>query len=437
MRPFINWLCAVLVAAVVVFSPQVVRAQWSDLGLNGREVRRVRSGDGSLYACTNDGVHRKVSTTADSAWVLLGFAGERVHDLVALSAETLIVARNVTGTGADTVALWRSTNGGSSWTPFQNGFGAGGPSFDRRVVALLEPPFAPGIILAANLIGHIGKSTDGGETWERVFWGPTYSFRFLTAGSSTAWAGGESGIETPILRRSTDGAETWAPTGVPVYSVPSSADAMAFDPADPIHAILRAGPLLETSDNGASWGLIPSPEDGSGAALATRRFPPLRVYVNGLPSQGSKVWITDNLGATWSEISLAGTAHGSVLAILVHSGPAADTLFLGMANGFLRYIETEVVGVERLSLSSRLELHAYPSPSRGLTTVSFSLPQAGPASLRVLDSAGREVAMLLDGEQPAGQHGLLWKAPQLPSGGYFIQLRAAGAVVTRKVFLVQ
>ncbi|MEK7824055.1 MAG: hypothetical protein AAB290_03330 [Candidatus Eisenbacteria bacterium] len=429
---FIGVLAAL---AALTLSPADTYAQWSALGLSGRQVTQLRSNHGLLYACTSDGLHRQASDTADSAWVLLGFAGQRVLDLLAVSPETLIVAREITGTGADTVAMLRSTDGGANWSPFQNGFGADGSSWDRKVFALLALPGAPGTVLAASRL-RIGKSTDGGLTWKKVSVAPGGYF-FLTSGISTLWAGGESNAFTPFVKRSTNGGESWT------NSFGSGSDnvarAMAFDPSDPNVAFLGlSGDLRRTANNGVSWAPVPLPAGVGSSALGARAFPPLRLYAHGITAPGDATFFkTDDGGASWTPVSFADAGSSQVWTLLVRSGPAADTLFLGTGSGVLRYVELQVVGVEPPLRESRLELRAHPNPFRAGTTLTFDLPRASKVLLRVLDTGGREVATLPTGEWAAGRHRLFWAARGLPSGAYFCELRAGGERATRKVFVVR
>ncbi len=417
----------------MTLSSVLAQAQWDDLGLSSREVTQLRSNDGLLYGCTNNGLHRKASDTTDSSWVLLGFAGQRVHDVLAMSPETLIVAREITGTGADTVALLRSTDGGANWSPFQNGLGAGGFAADRKVTALLEPPGAPGTVLAATQNGIV-KSIDSGMTWKKVAVGGR--FFFLAAGVSTLWGGGEGASFGPIARRSTDGGESWQST----FSGPDDrAVAMAFDPSDPNVAFLGLyGGLHRTSNNGISWTTVPLPLGVASSALGNRHFPPLRLYANGYaPPGGATVFKSDDGGASWTPASFPAAGSSSERTILVRSGPASDTLFLGMGSGVLRYVEVEFVGAGAPERESRLELHAHPNPFRAGTTIVFRLPGASRVSLRMVDSAGREVAVLLEGDLQAGLHYLPWKPRGLPNGAYFCRLRAGREVATRKLLFVR
>ncbi|HDR00352.1 MAG TPA: hypothetical protein ENN51_08745 [candidate division WOR-3 bacterium] len=83
-----------------------------------------------------------------------------------------------------------------------------------------------------------------------------------------------------------------------------------------------------------------------------------------------------------------------------------------------------------------------PNPFSGQTVVRFSLPAETEVNLRALDRSGREVAVLLQGVQPGGEHRVTWDARsvdrrEIPNGVYFVELTAgsrrelAKAVVAR------
>lgn len=425
-----------LVAVVtgLALLPVTAVAQWSDLGLSGREVTRLRSGHGFLYACTSDGLHRKPSDTPDSAWVLLGFAGQRVYDVLAVSAETLIVARQITSTGADTVALLRSTDGGTTWSAFQNGLGALGSAADRKVTALLGPPALPGTVLAGTQNG-IYKSSDGGLSWKNVSFGGR--FFFLSAGASTLWGGGEGTSFGPIARRSTDGGESWVSSFT--SGIDNTALAMAFDPSDPNVAFLGlAYGLYRTTDDGLSWVNVPLPLGVGSSALGNRAFAPLRLYANGdAPPGGATLFKSDDGGSSWNAVSFPAAGSTFEWTILVRSGPAADTVFLGTGSGVLRYVEVELVSVDAAPPGPRLELQARPNPFRGRTALTLRLPRALQVSILVLDSSGRAVARLFQGHLEAGTHELVWNPRGLPAGAYFCYLRAGRQTAVRRLLVLR
>ena len=80
---------------------------------------------------------------------------------------------------------------------------------------------------------------------------------------------------------------------------------------------------------------------------------------------------------------------------------------------------------------------AFPSPTRGALTVAFSLPGSGPATLELMDVAGRRVSTRDVGGLGPGRHVVLLDDGRTLAGGiYFIRLRSGGRqIVARAVVL--
>jgi hypothetical protein len=79
---------------------------------------------------------------------------------------------------------------------------------------------------------------------------------------------------------------------------------------------------------------------------------------------------------------------------------------------------------------------AVPNPFQGETDVHFSLPRAASVSLRVYNVAGQLVATLVDGERPAGEQSVRFRAGRLAPGMYFTALRVNGESMTRSIILI-
>ncbi len=80
---------------------------------------------------------------------------------------------------------------------------------------------------------------------------------------------------------------------------------------------------------------------------------------------------------------------------------------------------------------------AYPNPFNPSTTITYDMAQAGPVRIEVLDLLGRSVAILSNGNQPAGTHTLQWNASRLGSGMYLIRMQAGGRQFVQKVTLLK
>lgn len=80
----------------------------------------------------------------------------------------------------------------------------------------------------------------------------------------------------------------------------------------------------------------------------------------------------------------------------------------------------------------------FPNPVRGTsTTIRYELPEAEHVRLVVYDALGREVAVPIDEQQPAGRKNLQFDARHLASGVYFYRLTAGDFSETKKLMVVR
>lgn len=88
----------------------------------------------------------------------------------------------------------------------------------------------------------------------------------------------------------------------------------------------------------------------------------------------------------------------------------------------------------------------YPNPFNPETVINYKLPIAGNVTLKVYDVLGREVATLVDGFKPAGNHMSQFSSrnlpagrqgSQLPSGVYFYRLQTGNYIHAKKMTLLK
>jgi hypothetical protein len=89
-----------------------------------------------------------------------------------------------------------------------------------------------------------------------------------------------------------------------------------------------------------------------------------------------------------------------------------------------------------------LALRAFPNPFHPSTRVSLSTPSRGWVRADVYDAAGRFVVRLAAGSLPAGTHTLAWNGRdgggrEVPSGVYFLRVRASSETATLKLVLLR
>ena len=84
----------------------------------------------------------------------------------------------------------------------------------------------------------------------------------------------------------------------------------------------------------------------------------------------------------------------------------------------------------------------YPNPFNPATTIQYSLPEAGPVSLKVYDMAGQVVRHLVNQQQGAGSHQVEWdgldaSGAPTANGVYFYELKAGDYRALRKMLLLK
>ncbi len=120
-------------------------------------------------------------------------------------------------------------------------------------------------------------------------------------------------------------------------------------------------------------------------------------------------------------------ATGSVSKSLINSAP---NFTVNVAN---------TTGIsEFASLLQEFKLaQNYPNPFNPSTRISWSQKTAGNVSLKLYDVTGKEVAILINGDQAAGDHSIEFDAGNLMSGVYFYTIRSGSFYATRKMLLVK
>ncbi|MBL0062822.1 MAG: T9SS type A sorting domain-containing protein [bacterium] len=79
----------------------------------------------------------------------------------------------------------------------------------------------------------------------------------------------------------------------------------------------------------------------------------------------------------------------------------------------------------------------FPNPFNPSTEISFDMPYGAPATLKVYDILGREVATLADGILEAGTHRVTFDGTGLASGVYIYRLESNNFAQSRKMVLMK
>lgn len=179
-----------------------------------------------------------------------------------------------------------------------------------------------------------------------------------------------------------------------------------------------------------------------------------------IPTGGEEITVTNQpfLTATeWYTIprgtfSVNAYRPGETSPFYSSSQPGADepsyftAVILGDQTGFDVDVFNEMLPIEQafdpsasvpVIAAESLGLRNFPNPFAGATTIDFSMPRPGRASIALFDPMGRQVASIIDEIREAGPQSVTFQADGLPAGVYIYRLRtddvqsAGRMVVTR------
>ncbi|MEM7585198.1 MAG: YCF48-related protein [Acidobacteriota bacterium] len=199
--------------------------------------------------------------------------------------------RSRTGVNDPTAAeaVGRAAPGANSaWKPI-------GP-YGGSVRAIAVSPVDSNLVLAGTggfaEYGAVFRSTDGGATWTHAL-EVSEVVAITIASDETAFVAAQFGD----VWRSVNGGRQWTPLGFPDFP-----RALAVDPVDPNHLLVggsQNGALWRSTDAGNSWQVI---SNGTGFAGAVHEIvfdPADSSFIALATSSGRQIWVTSNGGMSW------------------------------------------------------------------------------------------------------------------------------------------
>lgn len=108
----------------------------------------------------------------------------------------------------------------------------------------------------------------------------------------------------------------------------------------------------------------------------------------------------------------------------------------GESNIYISHLQTDIDDAE-IGLPIHFSLSLYPNPFNSSTTIEYNLPEAGLVTIDIYDILGRKVETLVNKEQPAGFHQVIWDAMDHSSGIYFNRIQAGDFTLTKKMLLLK
>ena len=403
--PFSRLICIVVLSAIDVQA----KCEQLNSAPSGKTTAVVAIGS-TIFAGTNTGAYRSTDN---------GFSWEQINS----NFTYCFAARDADIVASTPTGVMLSTNDGNTWKDVAPPF----PAYFVTAVALIDTN-----IFAGTLQNGVFRSTYGGTSWTPVDSGLVdfqYFITALTASGTKLFAGTASG-----LCLSTDMGNNW-----------STLAGTGISPLQHINCVTANGStifagmpsaMVKSTDSGTSWqdDNFGFTNDSSGFRASMLSVAVSQSYTFAGTTAG--VFLSTDNGGMWTTASKGLPDYPRQ----VFSVAANDsTVFAGTANGVFvstnngtnwRSTITGIAGGKEVSpVGFGLEQN-YPNPFNPSTQISYNLHGAGKVTLMIYDVLGREIATLADGYQKAGRYMVTWNATNnsgvpASTGVYFARLRVA------------
>jgi len=332
----------------------------------------------SFYKTTNRGGN----------WNTTGLPGYHV-DMFVLNSDTIFIADDQSVIGG----LWRTTNGGTSWTQLVN-FGSCNPEkiyfFNKNI----------GFIVRCS---NTYKTTDGGFNWSVISGGSFIDIKFIDSLTGYKTSGD--------IKKTTDGGMNWVTQQFPNISF-IGMNRFSIINKDTIWGTLGAifigggyrGVVYKTTNGGINWGYqIPLNNNNIGQYFFISFYNKLNGWAYYLQNTGVHTKIGGN----------------------------DTTFFTGM-----KLVENFVPSGYTLGQN-------YPNPFNPSTNIPFELSESGYIILKVYDITGRTIKELVNGRWGKASYVVDFNGTNLPSGIYFYRIEITGDYTkalyteTKKMLLIK
>jgi photosystem II stability/assembly factor-like uncharacterized protein len=436
-----RWLGIFLLMMVPLFAQE---GTFQFLGLPGQHITAIAvhpDNDSILYV-GNDLISGSLfkSNDAGATWdTLLDSVTVRDIDINPLYPDTIYVDR--------LGGILKTIDGGTTWTHADSGIDLF--QVEGFIQTLAIHPTSPETLYAGTagcFGGNLYRSVNGGLSWtemdtgsvdERIgLYDGVIEIAFDPIRPDTMYAGT---IWSGEIYKTTDGGSTWVALNTPWSDGPGIPFTIALNPNQPniIYAGVSGYGLMKSTDGGLAWTHKESGMDGNATAIQViviDQSNPKQMYA-GLNSVG--VFETTNGGENWNAIN-AGLENQGVTSLAL----TERTLYAGTYDGL--YKREHITSVEEpKNLPRQFFLGSnYPNPSNNQTTIQYWVPQGSQVSLVIYNLQGQIVRHLVNGYHTSGEYEKQWDGKnnqglEVPSGIYLYRLRAGEHVFVKKLTLLK
>ncbi len=388
----------------------------------------------------------------------------------ASNPNTIYCGTSQTGAGA---GIYKSTDAGGTWSQINTGIVETSLGIQALAVNQTNPDIAYAAVFDGLVDSPQGfyKTTNGGTTWSPANTGMGTVKNILSIiinplNSNELYCGTSFGVTTqmgpPHIYKTVNSAASWTDVsnGIPSLTTDNKpVRCLSISRADT--SVLLAGIFLNTD---SLSGMYLTTNSGG---LWTRRHNGLPNLVGTLPrsclikpgstkefyvglgnttNSGIGVFKTTNAGISWTDFNGGTLSNTTTLRSLNIRTIGDTTLYAGGANpsattgqGVFEYswIITGI-GNSNGNIPSEFALKQnYPNPFNPSTVISYQLPEIGLVVLKIYDINGREVKTLINESQNAGTYNVKFNGSELSSGVYYYHIVSGVFSQTKKMILVK
>ena len=290
--------------------------------------------------------------------------------------------------------------------------------------------------------GTLSKTTNGGANWDMQFSNDNHIISGITfKNSDTGFALGhywdDTSNDSSIIYRTTNTGSSWEikykeKNSFSFYSALKDISVKGNN----VWAAGRDSSILYSSNNGENWihQYIPNPRIMN-SIFFIDNYTGWAVGMNN--SDTSTIIKTTNSGLNWVNLksNFSNRLH-SVIFVNANTGWTVGEygIILKTITGGLTNIKNNV-----LQTPSEYFLYQnYPNPFNPVTVIRYSLSENRFITLRVFDTAGKEIKTLMNSRQNDGVYSADFNGQDYPSGIYYYSLYANEKLIdTRKMVLIK
>ncbi len=380
--------------------------------------------DNNAWACGNGG---KVLRTTNGGvnWVSVGAAPIPttldLYNIFGTDGSTALV----TGSSATATFVYRTGNGGTTWTQV---FTQTGGFID----AIWMGNAAAGFMYGDPVGGRwsLWGTITGGVTWDST------AFYLPQAGSEAGWNNAfYFDNVSQAVWFGTNNTRTYRSTNLILWATQpttSQVNSTALWFNNATNGMTGGTGLLFTTNTGTTWTATTGALPGTANIVGINGFGTNWVVVR----TAQQIYYSTNDGTTWA------TQYTSPAGNYTHvtkSRSTGSTYWAVRDNGGISKgaLLTGIQPIaENIPLGFRLAQN-YPNPFNPSTNIKFSLPKGSFTTLIVYDELGRQVNELVSEDLKAGTYEVNFDASELPSGTYFYKLTSGNFIETKRMILIK